>query len=112
MKRITIALVIILFVLSLNTVAFAAGSETTKPSNPSIAGIVADVIFLRPLGFAATIAGCTAFIISLPIDLPMQKTELMHETLALKPAYFTFLRPFGEFRLDQSAHRASTPNKL
>ena len=101
MKRISVLFIIISMAISLNSVVIAYDQEA-KPTSPrpSPGAVVLDLIALRPLGFAATIVGCTLFAVSLPVALPAGRIELMHEKLATPPAYFTFVRPLGQMSLD------------
>ena len=101
MKRISVLLIIVSMAISLNSVAFAYDQET-KPTSlkPSPGAVVLDLIALRPLGFAATIVGSILFAVSMPVTLPAGRVELMQEKLAIRPAYFTFVRPLGQMSLD------------
>jgi len=60
-----------------------------------------DLILYRPLGLAATVAGCGAFVALVPftafanISPPHDAFELTADMLIYKPAGFTFDRPVG-----------------
>jgi len=65
-----------------------------------------DLILYRPLGLAATVAGCGAFVALLPftafanISPPHDAFDLTADMLVYKPAGFTFDRPVGVFTPD------------
>jgi hypothetical protein len=96
MKRIVKILCITLLVFSLNSMVLANEQEAKSSSGPSPAAIVADVLVLRPAGLIGTILGSVAFVISLPVTLPMKKTEEAGKTLVMAPLLFTFDRPLGK----------------
>ena len=86
--KITISILLIaLTILALNSVAFDA---------PSAGAVVADLLVLRPLGFAGTVLGGAAFVVSLPVTLATHKVEPVEETLVERPFAYTFERPLGQ----------------
>lgn len=54
-----------------------------------------DLIFLRPLGLAATGVGAAAFILSLPFSALGGNTGEAAQKLVVAPAKYTFTRPLG-----------------
>jgi hypothetical protein len=96
MKRIIGTVLIVFFVLSLNSGVFADEQKTTSKSEPSTAAIIADVIVLRPAGIIGTIIGGAAFLISLPVTVPTKTYKQTGDALFMKPANFTFSRPLGQ----------------
>jgi hypothetical protein len=66
----------------------------TSPDVPAEA-ILADVFLLRPLGFAATVLGAAAFVVSLPFSLPTRSVNTVANKLVVEPAKYTFVRPVG-----------------
>lgn len=87
MKMTISILLIALTILALNSVAFAA---------PSAGAVVADLLVLRPLGFAGKVLGGAAFVVSLPVTLATHKVEPVEETLVERPFAYTFERPLGQ----------------
>jgi hypothetical protein len=87
MKMTISILLIALTVLAFNSVALAA---------PSAGAVVADLLVLRPLGFAGTVLGGAAFVVSLPVTLATHKVQPVEETLVERPFDYTFERPLGQ----------------
>ena len=91
MKK-TIILTMILFtVFSFSALAFADESSFEKAA--TIAG---DVLWVRPLGFIGTAVQAVAFVISLPVTVPLHKQEAAEEFLIKDPYDYYFRRPLGE----------------
>ena len=63
--------------------------------------VLADVLVIRPLGFAATIAGSAAFVLISPLTAfaniapPHDAFEKTANILVKAPANYTFSRPLG-----------------
>ncbi|PKN33327.1 MAG: hypothetical protein CVU61_14010 [Deltaproteobacteria bacterium HGW-Deltaproteobacteria-19] len=55
-----------------------------------------DVVFLRPAGVVACIAGLAATVLALPFALPSGSMDKVTKALINDPFYFTFKRPIGE----------------
>lgn len=68
--------------------------------NPPAAAdyIVADGLFARPLGLAATAVGTAVFIVTLPFSLPSGNVEEVGRVLVRDPAAYTFQRCMGCFK--------------
>jgi hypothetical protein len=64
-------------------------------TTPSAEAMLADVVFLRPAGFVATVFGAVIFVISLPVSLPTRSAGVAAEKLVVHPAKYTFARPLG-----------------
>ncbi len=89
--KITISILLIAsMILGFNSVALAATSR------PSAGAVVADLVVLRPLGFAGTVLGGAAFVVSLPVTLATHKVEPAEEVLVERPYDYTFERPLGQ----------------
>jgi hypothetical protein len=58
---------------------------------------VGDVLWVRPLGFLKTASGTIAFVISLPVTMPLKKADGAKEFLITYPYNYYFKRPIGEF---------------
>lgn len=93
MKRMIIFLMVSFLVLSFNGLLFAKDDSS---GDLSTAEVVGDVLWVRPLGFMGTILGATAFVISLPVTIPLKKTEEAKEFLITYPYNYYFKRPIGE----------------
>ena len=94
MKKIMSILAAALFILVFSSASLAAirGSLST----PSAGAVVSDVLVLRPLGFAGTILGGAAFVVSLPVTLATHKVDRAEKLLVQEPYDYTFERPLGE----------------
>jgi hypothetical protein len=92
MKRIITFLMVSFFVLSFNGVLFAKDEPTADLSTPEVVG---DLLWVRPLGFMQTALGAAAFVFSLPVTIPLKKTDEAKEFLITYPYYY-FKRPLRE----------------
>jgi hypothetical protein len=93
MKRMIIFLMVSFFVLSFNGVLFAKDEPTADLSTPEVVG---DVLWVRPLGFMHIALGATAFVVSLPVTIPLKKMDEAKEFLITYPYYYYFKRPLRE----------------
>ena len=93
-----IALTLILCLISTTSVVFAETSEATEEvvQEVSAEAMIADLFFLRPLGFAATVVGSAVWILALPFTLPTKSNKKAAEKLVVEPAKYTFSRPLGQ----------------
>jgi hypothetical protein len=94
MKRMIIFLMVSFLVLSFNGPLFAKDDSSRDLSTAEVVG---DVLWVRPLGFIKTALGATAFVISLPVTIPLKKTEGAKEFLITYPYNYYFKRPIGEY---------------
>ncbi len=54
-----------------------------------------DVLVLRPLGALSTLVGAAFFVVSLPVTVAAEQTEIAKEVLIDTPFQETFGRPLG-----------------
>ena len=87
-KKLTAFLVVLIMVLSTGPVSAYETSDID---------IIADVLFARPGGIAAIVAGTAVFILALPFSLPTRSEEVVAHYVVLDPVEFTFCRPVGDF---------------
>ncbi len=87
MKKICAILLAFVIVFT-SSMAFALDGDATD--------VIADTFILRPLGFAATVAGGAVFVISLPMALITKSTDKTYKVLVKEPFEYTFVRPLGE----------------
>ena len=59
--------------------------------------VIFDLIILRPLGTAATVAGLPMFLASCPLLVPSGEYLTSWDIFVLAPAEYTFRRPLGDF---------------
>ena len=93
MRRIITFLVVSLFVLSFNGLLFAKDDSSGDLSTPEVVG---DVLWVRPLGFMHVALGAAAFVVSLPVTIPLKKTDEAKEFLITYPYNYYFKRPLRE----------------
>ncbi len=93
MKRMVIFLMVSFFVLSFNAYVFGADEPAGDLSTPEIVG---DLLWVRPLGFMNVGLGAMAYIISLPVTIPLKKADEAKEFLITYPYYYYFKRPLRE----------------
>lgn len=61
------------------------------------AAMIADFIFVRPLGILATATGSVFFVGSAPFSALGGNIGAALDAMIVKPAKFTFVRPLGDF---------------
>jgi hypothetical protein len=86
--------IISFLMLSFNGPLFAKDDSSRDLSTAEVVG---DVLWVRPLGFMNTALGTMAFVISLPVTMPLKKTDEAKEFLITYPYNYYFKRPIGEF---------------
>jgi len=103
-RFINIAVVVVLLLCKLVQVplVFAEGQYDGKRSQEltrDVSGtdMVADLIFVRPIGLVGLVIGTLAFVVALPFTVPTQQVEEAREKLLVAPAKFTFVRPLGYY---------------
>ena len=94
-KILVIFMVSVLLTAPLASTALA--EEYFEKEDPSGGVMIADLVFVRPIGLAATAIGSIFYVISLPFSLLGQNAGEAGEALVKDPAAYTFTRPLGEF---------------
>jgi hypothetical protein len=92
MKKLVALLVVILPMVSFGSAAIAE-ARAARASAPAVIG---DVLVLRPLGFAGTVIGTGAFVVSLPVTLSFHRAHQAKKLLVKEPFHYTFERPLGK----------------
>ena len=59
--------------------------------------MAADLVFARPVGLAAMVAGAAVFVLSIPFSAMGGNTGQAWQKLVIDPTEYTFHRPLGEF---------------
>ena len=78
-------------ITALNTGAFA------DPNPPAAEVMAADLLVLKPLGFAATVLGCVLFTAALPFTVwSKDRINKSAQSFIVEPGVYTFVRPLGE----------------
>jgi hypothetical protein len=93
MKRLITIAAISLFLLSSTALVFAKDDSSEDLSGVEIVG---DILWVRPLGFMKIALGTTAFVISLPVTIPLKKMDAAKEFLITYPYNYYFKRPLKE----------------
>jgi hypothetical protein len=93
MKKTIIFAVVFSFTLSFNGLLFAKDDSSGGLSAPEVVG---DVLWVRPLGVLHLSLGATAFVISLPVTIPLKKAGEAREFLITYPYYYYLKRPLRE----------------
>ena len=75
----------------------AAAVEPAQPNKDISAGaMAADILLLRPLGIATTVAGTILYMVSIPFSAPAGNHLQVREKLVQEPARYTFQRQLGD----------------
>ena len=94
-KRALIFAMIAVLVLTMS--GFQAMAQDEGPiEKASGEAMAADLVLLRPLGFAATAIGTVLFAASLPFSAMGGNAKGAFDTLVGEPGAFTFARPLGK----------------
>jgi uncharacterized membrane protein len=93
MKRMITFLIVCFFVLSFNGLLFANDNLLGKPS---VGDVLGDVLCIRPLGFVEIAFNSLFFVISLPVTIPLKKTNEAEAFFIKDPYNFYFNRKLGE----------------
>ena len=91
-----VAVMLILSMLITAPLVYAEKAYT-KDVAEEVSGeeMILDLIVLRPVGFAATIIGTAAFVVSLPFTLLLKQTNEAAQKMVVKPGKYTFTRRLG-----------------
>ena len=84
---------VLFLVFSFNGLLFAKDDSSGKPSVKDILG---DVLCIRPLGAIEMAFNSLFFVISLPVTIPLKKTNEAEEFFIKDPYNFYFNRGLGE----------------
>ena len=60
-------------------------------------GVVADVLFARPVSLVSVVFGTVMFFVALPFSIPSGSVEKSGKLLMADPFEYTFFRPLGDF---------------
>ena len=88
-----IFLMVCFCVLSFNGLLFAQDDSSGDLVIPEVVG---DLVWVRPLGAFHIALGTIAYVVSLPVTLPLKKTEAAKEFLITYPVDYFIRRPLGE----------------
>ncbi len=94
-KRTGIFALVCMMLLGAGVVDGAAQNEDPETEKAPMELMAVDLAILRPMGFAVTLLGTGAFVLSLPFTLGRNVGDAAERFVA-DPARFTFSRPLGE----------------
>ncbi len=94
MKRAALFCTIFSLMFCFGVAAFAQDYPREKPTVTDVAW---DVLWMRPLGVLGLALGEVAYVITLPVTIPLKKTEEAKEVLIDDPYTYYLTRPLGEF---------------
>jgi hypothetical protein len=88
-----IFLIVSFFVFSFNGLLFAKDHPSGDLSTLEVLG---DVLWVRPPGFMHMALGATVFVVSLPVIIPLKKTNEAEKFLIAYPYYYYCKTPLRE----------------
>ncbi len=77
--------------------ATALAQDQTQHKERSTEAMLADFVFVRPVGIVASAVGTVFYIVSLPFSAMGGNTEQVRQKFVAAPFEYTFKRPLGEF---------------
>jgi len=72
-------------------------SNTDDITAENVFASIGDLVLVRPIGAAATVAGFGAFAVASPFAAMADATEEVYDTLVTNPGEYTFCRDLGDF---------------
>jgi hypothetical protein len=75
----------------------ATATPTMAGPQPNPDVVCADALVMRPVLFAATVAGSAIFVVTLPFAALSKSVKSTAHALVVAPAEATFTRPLGDF---------------
>ena len=91
---ITIAASVMLAGVALADSGTAYDSDVTAES---VFASIGDIVLVRPIGAAATVAGFGVFAVASPFAAMAGATEEVYDTVVTAPGEYTFCRDLGDF---------------
>ena len=88
-------LAVMLIGTALSVEGWAESKIRTRTPNDDALPLM-DLVFARPMGFLAAIAGTGLFIVSLPLTLPSNSVDKAAKMLITDPFHFSITRPFPD----------------
>lgn len=82
-------------------------TDSTPHRDPPGEMIIADVLFLRPVGFAGMIVGAVGALLAWPFAAATNSCDTVCRALLIRPYEYTFVRPLGQMDWPESADDTS-----
>jgi hypothetical protein len=89
-------------------IGLAASTPAFASSDPDPTVVCADAVVMRPLLFAATVAGSAIFVVCLPVAALSKSVKSTAHALVVAPAQATFTRALGDFDYDEAPQKMET----
>ena len=86
----------IFIIVSTNSIAIAENQHSTSIDDGNAGAMIADAIFVRPLGNIAIVTGAAFFTISMPFSALGGNFKQSVRKLVVEPFKFTWIRPLGK----------------
>jgi hypothetical protein len=99
-------------VMTISCMALMAGSVTAMArddfasDDTDSGGMLADLVFVRPLGLVGTVIGTAVFLVALPFTVPSRSVEKTANAFVANPFEYTFNRRLGDFNHCGVTHHA------
>ena len=90
-------------VVTISCVALLAGSvramaiDDYGSDDVDSGGMLADLVFVRPLALVGTVLGAAVFVVALPFTVPSGSVEKTADAFVANPFEYTFNRRLGDF---------------
>jgi hypothetical protein len=95
-KKIFLSLLAVSLVMGYLSTPGWAEDQWAKKDTVGQGWSIMDVVFARPLGMAAGIAGSAIFVVSLPFTIPSGGVKEAADMFIVKPFQFSFTREFPD----------------
>ena len=89
-------------------IGWAASTPAFASSDPDPTVVCADAVVMRPLLFAATVAGSALFVVCLPFAAISKSVKSTAHALVVAPAQATFTRALGDFDYGEAPQKTET----
>ncbi|MCL4722480.1 MAG: multidrug transporter [Gammaproteobacteria bacterium] len=90
------ALVVLTATAALTLPPVTRAADVGHTEDATYGTMFVDFIVARPLGLCATVVGAAAWVVTLPFSALGGNVDEATQTLVVKPARYTFVRPLGE----------------
>ena len=94
---VTLAASVMLVGVALADSGTASNTDSNDVTVESVWTCIGDLLLVRPIGAAATVAGFGTFAVASPFAAMADATEEVYDTLVTNPGEYTFCRDLGDF---------------
>jgi NAD dependent epimerase/dehydratase family enzyme len=100
-KNQTVVIVLAVTLIMSFTASPALMAQEWDEAYASADAMLFDLVLVRPIGLAASVAGQVLFVVSLPFTLLGGNVGEAAKELSWAPVKYTFARPLGKFEEDR-----------